>query len=63
VKVRLDLMGRRMIEGRTFGRVWRLFVKPWAWPYGFHAYGFRGMGFGPFGLMLFDRRPERPDGT
>lgn len=55
MRVCRDLSGRRMVQGRAFGRVWRAFVKPWAWPYAYHAYGVRFVGFGPFGSMVFDR--------
>ena len=52
------LTGGRAIQGRTFGRVWRLWRKPWARPYAFHEYGTRCFGAGPFGAMIFDRRAK-----
>jgi hypothetical protein len=48
--------GERILEGDTFGRVWRLFVKPWGWPYARHEYGVLCVGIGPIGFMLFDLR-------
>lgn len=56
MRVRESLDRGHFIEGFVLGRCWRLWLKPWAWPYYRHEYGTRCAGVGPFGWMLFDRQ-------
>jgi hypothetical protein len=51
--------GRAFLTGRVMGRTYRLFWKPWAWPYAYRAYGCTFAGAATLGLMLFGV-PRRP---
>lgn len=59
MQIRESLNGGSFVESFTLGRCWRLFVKPWAWPYARHAFGVWTVGAGPLGVMVFDRQEAR----